>query len=176
MGFIVLKHWLWASGPFLQALTMSLGMKESLHLGKIASRKKKKSCFQISNDSLKYFCFLRKKFPHMHSNHLAFCRLKPWEDSGIWLPTWKSFSCQTNPFPGTFLCEFVSVVPDGRLWGVWAWFALPRLGELLHTATFKSFWVHFNSVPVNSVTVSSNSRVLLPEGNLSLLCHGGWAS
>lgn len=61
----------------------------------------------------------------MHSDHLAFCRLKPWGVSGIWLLTWKSFSCQTNPFSGTFLCEFVSVVPDGSLWGGLVWFALP---------------------------------------------------
>lgn len=50
----------------------------------------------------------------MHSNHLAFRRPKPWGVSGIWLLTWKSFSCQTNPFPCTFLCESVSAVPGGR--------------------------------------------------------------
>lgn len=72
----------------------------------------------------------------MHSNHLAFLSLKPWGVSGIWLLTWKSFSCQTNPFPCTFLCKFVSVVPDGRLRGGWVRFALAS--GPLHTAPLTS--------------------------------------
>lgn len=77
----------------------------------------------------------------MHSNHLAFCRLKPRGVSGIWLVTWKSFSCQTNPFPGTLLCEFVSAVPDGSLWGGLAWFALPSQTSFTLLLSSLSEWI-----------------------------------
>ena len=99
----------------------------------------------------------------MHSNHLAFCRLKPRGVSGIWLLTWKSFSCQTNPFPCTFLCKFVSVAPGGRLRG--GGYGPHCLGRLLHTAPLTSSWVSFNLAAINSFIVSLNWSVIWLDNN-----------
>lgn len=95
----------------------------------------------------------------MHSNHLAFLRLKPWGVSGIWLLTWKSFSCQTNPFPCTFLCNlFLLRLMAGCEVAGYGLHCQPPP----HTAPLTSSGVSLSSVAINLLIVSLYLSVILP--------------